>query len=94
MADDEVEARIGEWQSLCVSVRRLERHAVGAEARRRYLQHHRVHVRGYDLRLRYRPVQRTCQDAGAGGGLENAIRLEERYGRSGWVLGTEFATGS
>lgn len=37
-ADNEVEARTGERQIACV--RRLERHAVGAEALRGYLQHH------------------------------------------------------
>jgi hypothetical protein len=70
-----VEALIVEAQILCG--RPLERHAVGAEPLRRRLQHHRVHVGGYDLRLRYRPVQRPCQDAGAGGGLKNGLRLEE-----------------
>lgn len=75
LADKEVEALIVEAQILCVLP--LERHAVGAEPLRRRLQHHRVHVGSYDLRLRYRPVQRPCQDAGAGGGLKNALRLKE-----------------
>ena len=42
-------------QILCI--RGLERHAVGPEAPRCDLQHHRVHVGGYDLRLRHRQME-------------------------------------
>ena len=64
-----------EWQILCV--RTLERHAVGAEVLRRYLQHQRIKVRGYDVRLRDRQPERACHDACACGGLEDSVRLKE-----------------
>lgn len=40
----------------------------------------RTQIRGYDLRLRHRRMERACHDAGTRGGLENAVRLEKGLG--------------
>ncbi len=51
-------------------------------------EHPRVDVSGDDLRLRYGLMHCPGDDAGAGGGLENAGRLEKRG-----TLGNELRIG-
>ena len=76
LVDDEVETSGGERQILCICL--LEGDLLGADALCGELDHRRVEVSRDDLRLRYRLIHCTGNDAGAGGGLEDAGRLEER----------------
>jgi hypothetical protein len=76
LADDEVEGSVLERQVLCVCG--LKSDMLGTDALRRDLDHRRVEVGRDDLRLGHRLTQCSGDDAGAGGGLEDAGRLEER----------------
>ena len=75
LAEDEVEASVGEGKILCV--RRLERHPVGKDALPCELEYRRVYISRDDLRLRHRLTHRASNDPGAGGCVENAGGLQQ-----------------
>jgi hypothetical protein len=86
LAEDKVETFVGERQIVCI--RGLEDDAFGTDALRRELEDRWVDVGGDDLRLRHRLTHCPGDNAGAGGGLKNALRLEERR-----ALGDELRIG-